>query len=168
MYKIIQQFLKFLLAFFSKGPENKKKREVWNYVAREKKIPLLDLAKAMAEFEGYFSHASRAARNKNPLNLKSSKFTRLYDAQNFCIFETIYDGWKAGLWDLKQKCRGYTRTGLGPLSTIRSLIYIWTADNQEPYTQFVCQKLKIPSDYQLKEFDLKEINLTLGKYLDLK
>ena len=157
MYKLIQQILKFLLVLFSKKPEEK-----------PKKIHLVDLAKAMAEFEGYFIPGARAQRNRNPLNLKWSKFTDLRDDKGFCIFNTFYDGWKAGLWDLEMKCKGYTRTNLKPTSTIRELIFIWSATDQEAYSEYVCKELKIPSDYQLKEFDLAQINLILEKYLELK
>jgi len=168
MYKLIQHYLKLLLIFFFKKPKEKKEKIPKKPEKKLEKIHLVDLAKSMAEFEGYFIPATRAHRNKNPLNLKWSKFTELRDDKGFCIFETFYDGWKAALWDLEKKCKGYTRTGLVPTSTVRNLIYVWSATDQEPYTRFVCKELKIPSDYQLKDFSLKEINLTIKRYLDNK
>lgn len=128
-----------------------------------KEIHLIDLAKVMAQFEGYYIPNSRARRNNNPLNLKGSKFTTEYDSGGFCIFKTPKIGWKACLWDLEMKCRGYTRTGLKPTSTIKDLIYVWSATDQEAYLKFVCQKLKIPRTYQLQNFSLKQIYLTLEK-----
>jgi len=127
------------------------------------KLHLVDLAKVMAKFEGYYIENSRAWRNKNPLNLKWSKFTELYDNDGFCMFDTPYGGWRACLWDLEKKCRGYTRTGLKPTSTVKDLIYVWSATDQEAYVKYVCDKLKIPSDFQLKNFSLDQINLTLKK-----
>jgi len=157
MYKLIQQIIKLILIRFFRKPEIK-----------TEKIHLVDLAKAMAEFEGYFIPGSRAQRNRNPLNLKWSKFTDLRDDKGFCIFNTFYDGWKAGLWDLEKKCKGFTRTGLKPTSTIKELIFVWSATDQEAYSDYVCKELKILSDYQLKDFDLEKINLTLEKYLEQK
>jgi len=135
-------------------------------IGKEKReIHLVDLAKVMARFEGYYIPNSRARRNKNPLNLKWSKFAIKYDSDGFCIFNLPYDGWKACLYDLEMKCKGYTRTGLGPTSTVKDLIYVWSATDQEPYLKFVCQKLKIPQTFQLQEFSLKEIYSTLSKRL---
>ena len=133
---------------------------------KKKEIHLIDLAKVMARFEGYYILNSRARRNNNPLNLKGSKFTDKYDNGGFCIFKKPMAGWKACLWDLEMKCKGYTRTGLGPTSTVKELIYVWSATDQEPYVNFVCQQLKIPKDYQLQNFSLKEINLTIEKRID--
>jgi hypothetical protein len=138
----------------------------WTRKKKARQLHVIDLARVMARFEGYYTQGTRAQRNKNPLNLKWSKFTNFYDDGNFCIFETVEDGWKAGLWDLEMKCKGYTRTGLKPTSTVRNLIYVWSATDQEAYLRYVCQKLKIPFDYQLKCFSLKQINLTLKQYLD--
>jgi hypothetical protein len=132
---------------------------------KKSELHVIDLAKVMARFEGYYLENSRARRNKNPLNLKWSKFAVKYDPDGFCVFIDNYLGWKACLWDLEMKCKGYTVTGLKPTSTIKELIYVWSATDQEPYTRFVCQKLKISQDYQLQNFSLKEIYLTLEKRL---
>jgi hypothetical protein len=130
---------------------------------KEKELHLIDLAKAMAQFEGYYLENSRARRNNNPLNLKWSPYATLYDMDDFCMFETPYEGWKACLWDLEKKCRGYTRTGLKPTSTIQDLIYVWSETNQREYLKYVCQKLKILPTFQLKDFSLKQLYLTMTK-----
>lgn len=149
-----RKFLAWIFSLFFKDPEKE-----------PEKIHIVELAKVMARFEGYYIGGSRAKRNNNPLNLKWSPFTENYDYGHFCIFRNIYDGWKFGLWDLEKKCKGYTRTGLNSESTVKELIYTWSATDQKEYAQFICGKLKIPLTYQLKEFSLKQINLTIEKQL---
>lgn len=132
---------------------------------KEREIHIVDLARAMAEFEGYYIEDSRAQRNRNPLNLRWSPECYEYDSDSFCKFITPEIGWEAGLWDLDKKCRGYTRTGLTPTSTIKDLIFVWTEDNKQEYLNYVVKKLKIGFEFQLKDFSLKQPNLTLEKYL---
>ena len=135
---------------------------------KEREIHIVDLAKAMAEFEGWYIENSRAWRNCNPLNLRWSPQCRAYDTDSFCKFIAPEKGWKAALWDLDKKCRGYTRTGLKPTSTIKDLIFVWTEDNKQEYLNYVVKKLKISSEFRLKDFILAQPILTLEKYLKAK
>jgi len=139
---IIRVFLNWILKIFSLFTPFKRKRKIF----------LRDLAEAMARFEGFYSSDSRARRNHNPLNLKESPFRVGKDKDGFCIFKNNRIGWAAGLWDLSQKKKGNTRTGLGPNSTIKDLIYIWTEDHKEEYLFYVIQRLGIDRNFRLKNF----------------
>jgi hypothetical protein len=116
---------------------------------------LRDLAEAMAAFEGWNNRMSRARRNNNPGNLKWSPYAIGYDEDGFCKFATEQEGWDAFIWDLKQKQLGNTRTGLSGESTLKDLIWTWTADPEEikqTYLSFVCSKLNVSAWTKLKEF----------------
>lgn len=121
---------------------------------RNRRIPIYELSEAMAIMEGYYNPRNLAYRNRNPLNLRYSKYQS--DNQNgFAIFETHKKGWVAGIWDLSQKCRGITSTGLTSQSTIAELISVWappSENNTENYIKFVVEKLKIHRDYKLGKF----------------
>ena len=113
---------------------------------------LRELAEAMAIFEGFYLINSRANRNNNPGNLRWSPMASGYDAEKFAIFETKSKGWEALLWDLGKKCKGETSTKLTPNSTVRDLIYTWSATDQKDYTNFVCERLKIKPEFRIKNF----------------
>lgn len=97
---------------------------------------LIRLADAMSEFEGWnpadprtgdLNSPSISYKNHNPGNLRWSPF--MIGAENgFAVFETDEIGKFALLWDIWKKARGETSTGLSGESTIRDLIYKWTAD----------------------------------------
>jgi DnaJ-domain-containing protein 1 len=124
-----------------------------NLISRRK--TLRDLAEAMAIFEGWNNRMSRARRNNNPGNLKWSPYAIGYDEDGFAKFATEQDGWDAFIWDLLQKKLGNTRTGLSGESTLKDLIWTWTADPDEikqTYLSFVCSKLGVSALTKLKEF----------------
>ena len=79
---------------------------------------------------GYAGSASY--RRHNPLNLRASPFAVGSD-HGFCVFRNDADGMAAARWDIVQKAKGNTQTGLGPNSTIADLIRIWApaADNND-------------------------------------
>lgn len=116
---------------------------------------------AMAEHEGWYSvgssqspSGSRAYRNHNPGNLRNSPFAdRLADG--YAIFGSDAMGWFAFWWDIAQKAKGNTSTGLGPASTLRDLIFKWAppSDNNktELYLQDVIKKSGLPETLTLKE-----------------
>lgn len=104
-----------------------------------KTIEVDRLMMAMAEHEGW-SHetedtaigGTRSYRNHNPGNLRASPFaSKIVD--NFAVFRNDMVGWQAFHWDLLQKARGNTSTGLNGQSTIRDLIYKWAppTDNND-------------------------------------
>lgn len=116
---------------------------------------------AMAEFEGWYQpghpvhhNGSRAYRNHNPGNLRSSPF-QYASIDNFAVFKNDYIGWMAFYWDIMQKSKGQTRTGLGPNSTLRDFIFTWAppSDNNhtENYLAFVLEKTGFPESLTLKE-----------------
>ncbi len=143
--KALIGILKKLLALFQKKKE----------VEEEQRINLKELAEAMAHFEGFYrtDYETLAQKNHNPLNLRWSKFMTMQKG-GFAFFENNEIGWKACLWDLCKKCKGETSTGLNSEKTLKDLIYIWSATDQEPYMNYVCQKLKVGADYKLKNFEL--------------
>jgi len=88
------------------------------------------------EFKG-----SRSYRNHNPGNLRSSPFA-VATVGGFAVFRTDQVGLMALHWDLLQKAKGNTVTGLSGKSTIRELIskYAPPSDNNntEAYIKEVC------------------------------
>ena len=85
----------------------------------------------MAEHEGWIpitasqtDYGSRAYRHHNPLNLRKSPF-EIGTKDGFSIFKTDMDGIAGAIWDLRQKAKGNTSTGLNGDSTLRDLIYKW-------------------------------------------
>lgn len=101
------------------------------------------LALAIAEQEGWKSPTqagnacgSRSWRNNNPGNLRSSPLQIGTDG-GFAVFKTDMGGFAALEWDLTQKCKGNTSTGLSPKSTLRDLIFKWAppsdGNNSEAY-----------------------------------
>ena len=102
---------------------------------------------AMAEFEGWHPPnksitpgGSRSYRNHNPGNLRSSPFESGRRG-GFSFFRNDFVGWMAFHWDLMQKARGNTVTGLNRKSTIEQLIKVWApaSDGNDPrrYIDFV-------------------------------
>lgn len=116
---------------------------------------------AMSEHEGWyptgtngFPDGSRAYRNHNPGNLRASPF-ECGTAGGYAVFRSDFVGFMALHWDLMQKAKGNTTTGLGPESTLRDLINVWAppgdGNNSEAYVQSVVQKSGISADTKLKE-----------------
>lgn len=124
-----------------------------------RRITFMQLAIAMAKFEGFYIAGSRAQRNHNQLNLKyvGQKLAISYDDKNFCIFKDDPDGWKAGTNDLKLKAGGIpgvkSTSGLNAESTIEQLIRVWTKGDpvgiQDAYIKFVCDTLEIIPSFRI-------------------
>lgn len=103
-------------------------------------IPAVDrLLLAIGEHEGWYplddhrnKNGSRAYRNHNPGNLRSSPFQSGMDG-GFAVFRNDLIGWNALHWDIMQKSKGKTVTGLGPKSTLRELIFVYAppSDNND-------------------------------------
>ena len=117
---------------------------------------------AMAEFEGWrdpiasnTGEGSRSFRHNNPGNLRSSPF-EIGNKDNFSVFNTTADGFAGFKWDLIQKCKGKTVTGLNSQSTLRDLIYKWAppADNNTPelYLNAVIKMTGFTADTKLEYF----------------
>lgn len=123
--------------------------------------PIETLAWAILTMEG-FKPGTKAWRHKNPGNLRASNFAIRID-DGYAVFREFSDGWMALCGDLTAKCKGarFTRTGLGPESTLGELIKIWApaADSNDPvnYAAFVAQfmtsalKRTITAETKLKE-----------------
>ena len=86
------------------------------------------LARAITIAEGWLPDSpSLSFRNHNPGALRSSPF-QLGVRDNFAYFLNDSVGFFALMWDLAKKCRGETRTNLGPKSTLEDLIRTYTAE----------------------------------------
>lgn len=120
------------------------------------------LALAIAEQEGWCpacdpkrQEGSLTWRHHNPGALRSSPF-QVGTKNGFAVFRSDVEGWNALCWDLTQKAKGNTRTGLNGESTLRQLIHVWApaADNNNPesYLAFVCSKTNFKPEMKLKEF----------------
>lgn len=125
-------------------------------------LKLERLTLAMAEVEGWTPSdaaptlsGSRSYRNHNPLNLRASPFAEGSNG-GFAVFNTDMDGFAAARWDIRQKARGNTSSGLTGESTLRDLIKVWapSEDGNDPasYLQHVCHMTGFLETMKLKEF----------------
>ena len=146
MIKILQSIVKSLQAIV---------RDLKKLIAKqekeEKKIPVLELAKAMAKMEGFGIPGALPTRNHNPGDLRRSKF-QSFTKDGFAYFPDDKTGWKALVYDLCIKITGKSTTGLTPESTLRDLIYKWTATDRYAYLMFVANRLGVSFDYRIKNF----------------
>jgi hypothetical protein len=117
------------------------------------------LLQAMARFEGWTEpnekngwRGSRAYRNNNPGNLRSSIF-ECGNHENFSVFKNSFIGWNAFQFDIMQKCKGNTKTKLTPNSTIKDLIHTWAPTSDGNHTQnyidFVCKETGLDENYRI-------------------
>lgn len=117
-----------------------------------------DFALAIQKLEGY-KPGSLGWRNNNPGNLRWSPF-QAGQSGGFSYFNSYEQGFKALMWDIEQKCRGNTRSGLGPKSTLYQFACIWApaSDNNNPlkYSQDLASILGLTSNSTLDTF-IKEI-----------
>jgi len=120
-----------------------------------------NLALAIAEREGWNPLLSQNCplgsltyRNHNPGALRSSPF-QSGTVGGFSYFKTDFAGWNALIWDLTQKAKGNTVTGLTGESSLRDLIFKWApaSDGNAPelYLSFVCLKTGFAPTMKLKE-----------------
>lgn len=117
-------------------------------IAANRQIEYLLLA--IRDHEGWYCpghtkypNGSVAYRNHNPGNLRSSPFQR-GQREGFAYFESDLVGFMALHWDIMQKARGNTVTGLNKNSTLRDLIFTYAPpsdnNNSEQYLQQVVKK----------------------------
>lgn len=117
------------------------------------------LLMAMARFEGWeipseknSFRGSRSYRNNNPGNLRSSIF-ECGTIDNFAVFKNDLIGWNAFQYDIIQKCKGKTKTGLTPNSTIKDLINTWAPSSDGNHTQnyinFVCKETGLNENFMI-------------------
>lgn len=102
--------------------------------------PLEAMADAIMTYEGW-RPSNKGYRLRNPGNLRESSLAIGKDARGFCVFKDFMAGYNALLEELKNKCTGRTKTGLGPNSTLLQFfqIYAPSSDHNHPrdYAGFV-------------------------------
>jgi hypothetical protein len=132
-----------------------------NWNNENKMLKLERLMLAIAEQEGWTNSienpnliGSRSWRNKNPGNLRSSPFAA-GTRDRFAVFNTEALGWEALRWDILQKAKGNTVTGLNGKSTLSQLIHVWAppSDNNDSlaYIRNIVKMTGIPADTTLDE-----------------
>lgn len=120
------------------------------------------LVSAMATFEGWIpvgpnpsDKGSLTYRFHNPCALRSSPFES-HKRDGFAVFPTDMDGLWAAKWDIMQKARGNTVTGLTGESTLKELIEVWApreAGNEtDAYLQSVLTQTGFTATMKLSEF----------------
>lgn len=106
--------------------------------------PLEAVADAIMLREGWLP-GSRSNRNRNPGNLRAGSGQIGNDTDGYAIFPSFVAGYTALLTDLAAKFTGYSKTGLGPASTLLQLfeVYAPAADHNDPlrYAEYVAQWL---------------------------
>ena len=124
---------------------------------------LVNLTNAMIEFEGWHGGGISAGqagvpsvsyRNHNPGNLRWSIF-QLGKKDNFAYFYNDATGMFAMRFDIMQKCRGRTSTGLSGDSTLAELIKVYSAAKDQElqnYVNFVCERIGYKPETLLKIF----------------
>ena len=102
----------------------------------------------MAEFEGWkygnekgvgVEFASVSFKNHNPGNLRASPF-EVGKRDSFSVFIDDEIGFFALVWDLHQKAKGNTVTGLNGESSIYDLVKVYSGDSPEVvmnYSRFI-------------------------------
>lgn len=109
-------------------------------------------AEAMSEFEGFNIQGSVAQRNKNPLNLRWSRY-QLGVRDGFAYFADVATGWKAAEFQLTIACNG-TSKYYWPTMTLESFFTVYAPryDNNQPdkYAQYVAGRLGVSVDIQIK------------------
>lgn len=124
-------------------------------------LKLERLAYAMAEHEGWGTQIDTPAtsgtasfRNHNPGNLRASPF-EVGKSFGFSIFRTDMDGFAALKWDIMQKAKGNTTTGLNGNSTLSDLIHVWApsqdGNNPQSYLQDVLHMTGFIATMKLSE-----------------
>ena len=116
----------------------------------------------MVDFEGWHPGGmsggqagtpSVSYRNHNPGNLRFSIF-QLGVRDGFSYFYNDATGTFAMLYDIMQKCRGKTVTHLGPESTLKELIKVYSAavgQSLDNYVNFVCSRTGFSPELKIKE-----------------
>jgi hypothetical protein len=97
---------------------------------------------------------SRSYQNHNPGNLRASPFA--YEIQDgYAVFKNDEIGRMALQYDLMQKAKGNTSTGLNGNSTLAQLIAVWApaGDGNDPnaYLQNVCTLAALVPSMKLSE-----------------
>lgn len=132
---------------------------VWGPIAacadmKEMYPRLYKLAMMIQEHEGYFP-GSRAFRNCNPGNLRSSAFSTSSDG-GYAKFDSYFDGLFALLFDLWIKCDGRSSRRIKPESTLFELIEVWAPaeDSNDPahYARVVAERLGVDVTQRISWF----------------
>lgn len=116
---------------------------------------------AIIEFEGWhppdndkFPIGSRSYRNHNPGNLRASPFERA-KVDGFSYFVNDNVGYMALQWDIMQKSKGNTVTGLNGNSTIEEFVNVWApasdGNNPEQYIRHIEKRTGWPRTKTLGE-----------------
>lgn len=128
-------------------------------IATNKKVERL--IEAITEFEGWEPPSekngfkgSRSYRNHNPGNLRASPFA-FSVVDNFAVFKNDFVGYMALHWDLMQKSKGNTVTGLNAQSSLRDLFFVYAppSDNNhtEEYVAYVAKSMGVNENITLGE-----------------
>lgn len=102
------------------------------------------IADAIMRFEGW-APGSISYQNRNPGNLRASRFAIGTDRRGYCVFPCLVVGYSSLLEDLVGKLTGTDAHGLGPRSTLIQLfeVYAPAQDKNDPqrYAEFVASAL---------------------------
>jgi hypothetical protein len=99
------------------------------------------MADAIMRFEGW-DPKTRSYNNRNPGNLRLASLYPV-DDKGYTIFPDLPTGYSALLRELQSKFSGHNTHGIGPVSTLLSLmnVYAPAADSNDPnaYAEFVAK-----------------------------
>lgn len=112
-------------------------------------VPILEaIADAIYAFEGNKPN-NRAYRNRNPGNLRASKWPHTMDARGYCVFATFIEGYSALLEDLRGKATGKNSHGLNLDSTLLQIMNVYApgGDNNDPIAYAAYLASRIQSTY---------------------
>lgn len=115
------------------------------------------LADAIARYTGWYDPESPVYQNRNPLALKAHSPQHPRDINGLRQFQSVLDGYQAGLFDLSIKCSGKSRTRLKPESTLLDLMLAYghpatMADYVAKYLKRALQDSTISKTTQLSYF----------------
>lgn len=113
--------------------------------------------------------SSRAVRNNNPGNLRSSPL-QVASADGFAQFNSMEEGFEALMIDLQAKQTGRSKTGLNERSTLQELISIYAprADGNDPesYASSVARYLGVDVNTPIGEIPTQNLAREISRHED--
>lgn len=99
--------------------------------------------------------------NNNPGNLRYIGQSGASQGEGgFARFESPEAGWQALVDDIKAKQTGNTRTGLGPDSTLKDLVYVYappSENDSDQYVQQIAKLLGVSTNTKISQISTREL-----------
>lgn len=94
------------------------------------------LVDGLAQLNGWHDPRSEAYQLRNPLLLQAHSPKHEKDEKGRRVYKTLVAGYDNGLFDTEVKCKGRSRAGLTPFSTLADIV-VWHG-----HTKFAARTVK--------------------------